>query len=90
MRLLEVRIRCDDVWITFKAIAATPEIERNFELRSITPGLVRQVIEDAIAFGWGDTRGRTPLRFDWDRDGQSQGRLSPWKSLVNPITRADN
>jgi hypothetical protein len=81
MRLLEVQVRCDAVWINAKVIAATPEVAQNLEVRPITPGLVRQVIEDALAFGWGDTGGQTPLRFDWDRDGQPEYRLLPWRSL---------
>jgi hypothetical protein len=81
MRLLEVKIRCDSVWINSKTIAATPQNDQNLELRPITPGLVQQVIEDALAIGWDDTGGRIPLRFDWDRDGKPEYRLLPWQSL---------
>jgi hypothetical protein len=66
VRPLEVHIQC---------------FSKAFDFRPITPGVVRQVIEDAIAIGWMDTGGRTPLRFDWDRDGQPEYRLLPWRSL---------
>jgi hypothetical protein len=63
-------------------------INEAFELHPITPGLVRQVIEDAIAIGWMDTGGRTPLRFDWDRNARPPHRVVPWRSLVTGLARA--
>jgi hypothetical protein len=52
-----------------------------FEFRPVTSKMVRQVLEDAFAFGWLDFRGRTPLRFDWDRNTAFERRLLPWMSL---------
>jgi hypothetical protein len=81
-RPLEVRIRCDDLWINFPILTVAGEAARQvFELRPVTPGMVRQVIEDTCQFGWLDSRGRTPLRFDWDRNAASERRLLPWMSV---------
>jgi hypothetical protein len=81
-RPLEVRIRCDDLWINFPILAIAGEAAHQvFELRPVTPRMVRQVIEDAFQRGWLESRGRTPLRFDWDRNTASDQRLLPWMSL---------
>jgi hypothetical protein len=82
IRPFEVRIRCDDFWVNYPHLLLAPErTVQVLEFRVVTPGVVRQVLEDAIAFGWSETSDRSQLRFDWDRDAPAKLRLQPWLSL---------
>jgi hypothetical protein len=82
IRPLEVRIRCDDLWVNYPHLLLAPErAAQVLEFRVVTPGVVRQVLEDAIGFGWSETSDRSPLKFDWDRDAEPGLKVQPWRSL---------
>ena len=81
---LEVRIRCDDLWVNYPYLLIAPErTAQVLEFRVVTPGVVRQVLEEFTALGRIETRDRSPLRFDWDRDAEISLRLQPWLSLLD-------
>ena len=81
-RPLEVRIRCDDLWVNYPHLLIAPQrTQEVLEFRIVTPSVVRQVLEDLAALGRTETEDRSPLRFDWDRDAKIGLRLQPWSSL---------
>jgi hypothetical protein len=51
---LEVRLRFDDPWLNFGEILAAPSASRAdvFQLSPVTPRMVREAIEGAMAAGW--------------------------------------
>ena len=81
-RPLEIRIRCDDIWLNYPHLLIAPEqTAKVLELRVVTPSVVRQVLEEFTALGWTETRDRSPHRFDWDRDAKAGLRVQAWLSL---------
>jgi hypothetical protein len=64
---LEVRLRFDDFWLNFGSIiSATPEQrQKAFQYTPITPGMVREIIEAALAMGWKPLSPIKTQRFEW-------------------------
>jgi hypothetical protein len=65
----------DGVWMQPRAVAELAGLPLEFRFLTVTPAMVRQVIEAALLVGWHQTRGSTPLRFEWNIDAQPADRL---------------
>ncbi len=70
-RPLEVRVRYDDPWLNYGPILTAPPDRREhvFQLVPVTPGMVRETIEAAVAMGWGPDHPVEPRRFERTVDG---------------------
>jgi hypothetical protein len=64
---LQVKILFHDPWINFGSLitASQKEINSLFQLKSITPQTVKEIIEAAIARGWNSTIEQASLNFVW-------------------------
>ncbi|WP_431688756.1 hypothetical protein [Hahella sp. NBU794] len=70
---LIVIMRFDDPWLNFGPVIACPpeKAAELFELRPITPGEVRTVIESALERGWPASAKSHETLFEWNRDSQT-------------------
>ena len=65
----------DGVWMQHRSVAELAGLPLEFRVVTITPAMVRQVIEAAVLVGWHQSRGSVPLRFEWNMDAQPANRL---------------
>jgi hypothetical protein len=65
----------DGVWMPPRSVAELAGRPLEFRFLTVTPSMVRQVIEAAVLVGWHQTRGSTPLRFEWNIDAPLAERL---------------
>jgi hypothetical protein len=69
----------DGVWMQPRSVAEPAGLPLEFRFLTVTPAMVRQVIEAAVLVGWHQTMGPIPLRFEWNVDAQPADRLR-WHS----------
>ena len=62
-------------WMQHRSVAELAGLPLEFRVVTITPAMVRQVIEAAVLVGWHQSRGSVPLRFEWNMDAQPANRL---------------
>lgn len=68
---LEVRLRYDDPWLNYGPVITAPResVAEIFQLEPVTPGMVRRIIEAAVAAGWGPHHPPDLRLFEMGPDG---------------------
>jgi len=86
---LEVRLRHDDPWLNYGPIITAPPERRakTFQMEPITPGVVRRIIESAVAAGWGPHHPADPRLFQMSSDGRLERTDDPRRVDENPWAR---